>query len=1085
MSAPQHLISPSVTGLASPFRGVFFGMDGVIVNTTPLRIRAWQALFDGVLPEFSRSSAPRFDPVQDYAEFMNGRTREAGIRSFLGARGIDLPDGGPDDPRGTWSVHALAKQHRELVLTELAQGEVKAMPDAVALLRSLRAREVPTALVSTGRNAAAVLDAAGVTDLFTHCIDEGDIDDRDAEESVRDESRYRVLLEAMGRLGVDPSQAAVVESDGEAVEAAVDSGSALVVGLDRGEDTSKLTAAGAHVVVDDLSALSTKWYPDTAAAKGCGPSWCGGAVDVASDGWRLVYDRFDPGQEGTREALCTLGNGYWATRGAVPGSTADGTHYPGTYLAGVFNRLTGDLGGRSIETEHLVNAPDWTWLTIAPVDGSVLRPGVQEMLSHHQILDLRRGVLTRMNRYRDAAGRTTRVTSRQLQSMADPHLASLEVTVVAEDWSGELVVRSVVNGDVANRNVVADQSLPGEHLVTVGAVEIDSETVLHEAATSQSQIRIATAVRTRLVPSCAVVARHPDGGGIGPGHEITVAVAAGEAVTVEKVAVAVTSRDRAISTAALDAERRIRSAPAFTDLLLEQERAWAQLWGRFRIDLQAGSEHAMSLNLHILHVLQTVAAASSDLDAGLPARGLHGEGYRGHIFWDEVFVYPMLTLRRPDLTRAFLLYRHRRLPAARMAARRAELAGAMFPWQSGSDGREETPPALFNVRNDEWMPDNSHRQRHVGLAVAYSVWQYYQSTSDIGFLIDYGAELMIEVARLFSSLAVWDDSDERFDITGVMGPDEYHDGCPDAPGEGLRNNAYTNVLAAWVLSRALETVALLGGRDCGLLWRRLDLTPEETARWERVSRRLRVAFHADGIISQFEGYEALEEFDWETYRRRYGNIGRLDLILQAESDTTNRYKLSKQADVLMLFYLFSAEELRAIFTRLGYELPPELLPRTVDYYLARTSHGSTLSRLAHGWVLARTHRAGPWSLFEQALEADLADTQGGTTREGIHLGAMAGSADMMIRCFGGVETREDALYLHPVVPDELAGVSFQLRYRGQPIVVELTPYLMQIRLQACSAEPVTICAEGTMRTLGPGESWSVPLSLSGRSVPSQ
>lgn len=817
-------------------------------------------------------------------------------------------------------------------------------------------------------------------------------------------------------------------------------------------------------------------YPeDTASMKGCATSWCGGAVDAASDGWCLVYDGFDPAEEGTREALCTLGNGYWATRGAVPGSTADGTHYPGTYLAGVFNRVTSELGGRTIETEHLVNAPDWTWLTIRPEDGSVLSPGAKEMISHHQVLDLRRGVLTRTNRYRDAAGRTTRVTCRQLHSMADPHLAALEVTIVAEDWAGELVVRSVVNGHVANRNVVADKSLSSEHLITGGAVEIDAETVLHEVITNQSQIRIATAVRTRVAPSRNVIARHPDPGGIGPGHEITIALEPGDAVTVEKVTAVVTSRDRAVSTAALDAQRRIRSAPAFTDLLSDHETAWAELWGRFGIDLRADSRHQVALNLHIFHVLQTVAAADSDLDAGLPARGLHGEGYRGHIFWDELFAYPMLTLRRPEFTRAFLLYRHRRLPAARRAARRAGLEGALFPWQSGSDGREETPPELFNVRNGEWMPDNSHRQRHVGLAIAHSVWQYYESTSDIGFLIDYGAELIIEVARLFSSLAVCDDSDDRFDITGVMGPDEYHDGYPDASGEGVRNNAYTNVLAAWVLTRALETVALLGERDCGLLWRRLGLRPEETARWERVSRRLRLVFHTDGIISQFEGYEALEEFDWEAYRRQYGNIGRLDLILQAEGDTTNRYKLSKQADVLMLFYLFSAEELRTIFTRLGYELPSELIPRTVRYYLARTSHGSTLSRLTHGWVLARTDRAGSWELFEQALEADLADSQGGTTQEGIHLGAMAGTADMMIRCYGGVETRGDALYLHPVVPDELTAVSFQLRYRGQPIAVELTAHMMHIRLQPCSAEPVRVCAEGKMRTLCPGESWTVPL----------
>ena len=140
----------------------------------------------------------------------------------------------------------------------------------------------------------------------------------------------------------------------------------------------------------------------------------------------------------------------------------------------------------------------------------------------------------------------------------------------------------------------------------------------------------------------------------------------------------------------------------------------------------------------------------------------------------------------------------------------------------------------------------------------------------------------------------------------------------------LRNNAYTNVLAAWVLARAAETVDLLTGRDCVPLWRRLDIRPGELEHWERVSRRMRVPFH-EGVISQFEGYESLQELDWDGYRERYGNIGRMDLILQAEGDSTNRYKLSKQADVLMLFCLFSAEELRELFDQMGYSLDRDLV----------------------------------------------------------------------------------------------------------------------------------------------------------------
>ena len=145
--------------------------------------------------------------------------------------------------------------------------------------------------------------------------------------------------------------------------------------------------------------------------------------------------------------------------------------------------------------------------------------------------------------------------------------------------------------------------------------------------------------------------------------------------------------------------------------------------------------------------------------------------------------------------------------------------------------------------------------------------------------------------------------------------------------------------------------------------------------------------------------------DWKGYRERYGNIQRLDRILEAENDSVNRYKASKQADVLMLFYLLSADELRELFARMGYRFTPDQIPETVDYYFHRTSHGSTLSGVVHAWVLARGNRDRAMRYFQQVLMSDVADIQGGTTAEGIHIAAMAGSIDLLQRCFTGLETR--------------------------------------------------------------------------------
>ena len=170
----------------------------------------------------------------------------------------------------------------------------------------------------------------------------------------------------------------------------------------------------------------------------------------------------------------------------------------------------------------------------------------------------------------------------------------------------------------------------------------------------------------------------------------------------------------------------------------------------------------------------------------------------------------------------------------------------MFPWQSGSDGQEETDALNLNPRSQRWVPDNSYLQRHVGSAIAYNVWQYFQVTHDIEFLQFYGAELILEIARFWSSMAIFNDERGRYEIRGVMGPDEFHEGYPDAATPGLNNNAYTNVMAVWVLCRAMEVLDLLSDMRRGELTTRLGISSEEIARWDDISRRMYVPFHDDG-----------------------------------------------------------------------------------------------------------------------------------------------------------------------------------------------------------------------------------------------
>ena len=326
-------------------------------------------------------------------------------------------------------------------------------------------------------------------------------------------------------------------------------------------------------------------------------------------------------------------------------------------------------------------------------------------------------------------------------------------------------------------------------------------------------------------------------------HNIEVEVREGLPLTVEKIVTLFSSRDHGINEPSAEAREWLQTAGDFDQHLEGHVLAWDQLWRRFDIRIDDSEWAQLILRLHIFHLAQTANPNIIDLDVGVPARGLHGEAYRGHVFWDELFVLPLLNLRLPVLSRTLLEYRSRRLPRARWAAKEAGLRGAMFPWQSGSDGREESQVVHLNPRSGRWVPDQSHLQRHVGIAIAYNVWQHYQMTADLEYLRFRGGPLILDIARFWASLAILDESSGRYEIRGVMGPDEYHDAYPGAEKPGLNNNAYTNVMTAWVMARALDVLDSLPPHHREELIQELGLTKGEFDRWEDMTGKMYVPFH--------------------------------------------------------------------------------------------------------------------------------------------------------------------------------------------------------------------------------------------------
>ena len=1061
------------------FHGAIFDVDGVLVDSP--HEQAWRQSLEQLMNSDWRDirdltswSAERFTTAV-YQQVVAGLPRMAGARAALTY--FDVPD---VDRR----VEQYAAEKQRQVVALIEAGRFVAFPDALRFILAVKGIGIPVAAASSSKNANLFLrkirldtfaaeqrlDYAFIAPGFTL------LDLFDANISGRDFPRGKpdptIFLTAAEELGVRAEGCFVVEDAASGIQAAK-SARMAGLGVARLNDQALLAEADADLVVTTLDDVSLE-----AVASGALRERRAAAdrrqrrTERPASVWSLTYDGFDPEQQGVRETLCALGNGYFVTRGALPEAVDDGVNYPGTYVAGLYNRLTTEVAGHTVENEDLVNVPNWLSLTFRVDDGPWFDLRDADVLDHQLELDMRRATLTRHLRWQDRTGRRTSLVQRRLVSMKDPHLAGVESTFTAENWSGTVQVRSGLDGRVANAGVKRYRDLNGRHLTVLRADDADAETIRLQAETTQSRIRIAQAARTRVLADRAPVAADrrlvTEPGYVA--HELDLDLQQGTPVVVEKVVALFTSRDRAISESLLAAAEAVRQAPGFDDLLARHALVWQSQWSRFEMTVHAADEWiTTALHLHVLHLLQTVSQNSGHLDVGVPARGWHGEAYRGHIFWDELFIFPFLDFQRPELARAMLDYRHARIGAAREAARRSGHRGAMFPWQSGSDGREETQRIHLNPRSGRWLPDHTRLQRHVNIAIAYNVWQHFLVTGSTRFLRTVGAELVLEIARYLSSIATYDAELDRYEILGVMGPDEYHDAYPDGDRPGLDNNTYTNVMTVWVLLRALEILDVLPLHYRQEVVEELRIGEDELHRWRDITAKMRVVFHGDGVLSQFEGYEQLPEFDWQGYRAKYGDIQRLDRLLEAEGDTANRYKVAKQADTLMLLFLLSGGELRDLLRGLGYDVSADQITRTVRYYLERTSHGSTLSGVVTAWVFARHDPELAWPFVLDALESDIADAQGGTTAEGIHLGAMAGTIDILQRGLSGMRPRGEVLRFDPALPTAVKRLGFSVHYRDHRIDVDVTHDSLRVSSRPGTGSPITILARAAEAELRPGE----------------
>lgn len=754
--------------------------------------------------------------------------------------------------------------------------------------------------------------------------------------------------------------------------------------------------------------------------------------------WLLTFDGFAPEREAQIEAVCALINGYLGTRAAMEeGSPAS---RPATFIAGIFNTPAAPQAAElEAPIPELVVTPDWSRLRLS-LDGAELSVTSCELLEQRRTLDMRQGALLRSWRLRDGQGRTTTLTSLRFVSLAARRALAQLVVITPENYTGELVVEALVDGRVTNENQTrhlapaAPEPRPGAPLVL---------------RTLASGYTLAYASRAELYDHAgSPVSGRPVAAADHSGWRFVARAEPGRSLTLHKLVAVATSRDGGDPAAIVDAAADALLGRGLGALLAEHAAAWAARWDGSDIAIAGAEELQRQARFALYHLIG--AASPDDERSSIGARALTGERYRGHVFWDtEIFAWPPLLYTHPATARALLMYRYHTLAGARAKAAASGYRGAMYPWEAADSGEEVTP--AFMLSGGERVPVlTGVEEHHISADVALAVHEYYRATGDRQFMLDYGAEIALDVARFWASRAEPGEGD-AYHIRRVIGPDEYH--------ETVDDNAYTNALAAYVLfnARALaDDLAADEPARWAALSGRLGLDEAELARWQRVAEGLVVKLDPDtGLIEQFAGYHQLAEIDLTGHDPSVATVdARLGWYAMQKT------KVLKQADVVMLIIL------------LWDRFAPEVRAANFAYYEPKTSHDSSLSYSFHALYAARL---GQLDLAESYLrraamiDLDLDRRGNAGASGGVHIAALGGIWQALAMGFMGVEPEDEGLRVAPHIPAHWGELRVPLSWRGALLRLSATPD-GRLRIAVETGGPVRVAiADGPWRELRPGE----------------
>lgn len=737
---------------------------------------------------------------------------------------------------------------------------------------------------------------------------------------------------------------------------------------------------------------------------------------VSIEPWGLTEQLHQAEHAPLHETLFTLGNGQIGVRGAHE----EGGIWPGTFQNDVF--INGFYEAEPIvypesaygfakTNQFMVRVPNATPIHFS-MDGEAFNLAEGEILHYRRHLDFQTGLLTRSFEWISPMGKHMRIHSERLVSQTHTHIVALRYRITPLNGSGLIKIHSSIDNQaktLSAGSAVDDPrvgaSLSGQLQFTQHHSFDSGSAFIH--TTHHSGLTVATAISHHIDAADHSYQQQHDE--YRSEHIYAIHCAEQQSVTSDKYCAYVT----AASTTQTDADNAYARATqalhnaqhtGFDGLCTEQAQFLAEFWRNSQIEIGGDDALQQGMRFSAFQLLQSVGR---DGKTNIAAKGVTGAGYDGHYFWDtEIYVLPFFLHTRPDIARQLLQYRAHTLPAARERAREmAHPRGALYPWRT-----------ITGPECSSYFPAGT-AQYHINADIAYATALYTRVTGDWSFVVESGAEMVLETARIWPDLGGFSESGE-FGIYAVTGPDEYT--------AIVNNNLFTNLMARHHLRFALEVVAYLRQHHperCAELRARINLSDEELALWQRMSELMKVPFDAERELhAQDDAF-----FDKPLWNFADTPASNYPLLLHYHPLVIYRHQVCKQPDVVLALLL------------LGNEFTPREKRRNYDYYEAITTHDSSLSSCIFSIMASEVgYREKAYDYFMQTARLDL-DNLHHNTQHGLHCAALAGSWMALVYGFAGMRSYAERPQFTPFLPAQWTHYQFVVRLHGCTLQVRVEP----------------------------------------------